>query len=339
MDGSAVPAPSNLEERGSNPLRPTRLARMIGQERTRALLKRVISSAMSRNVPLDHVLLVGGSGLGKTTLGNIIANEIGVLCYQVEAPISHDTLLALREVMRDKDVLMIDEIHQQAIMERRGKTSSTQPEVLYQVLEDRSILTDAGVLPYPAITVIGATTDEGMLPDPFINRFPLRPVLEPYSTYDLAQIAMHNAEALGVPMGWDAAYLFAGASRGVPRQINNYVRNGAMLASRIDEEIAHEVLAELNRVTLDGLTLDMQKILVFLATRAKRTNGDGEITYQASVNTLATAIGKARDTKAVQLRIEPYLIERGFLQVGHGGRKLTDEGLERAVELQAAGVA
>jgi hypothetical protein len=176
-----------------------------------------------------------------------LANELEVDCYQVEAPISHDTLLELREVMRDNDILFIDEIHQQAIMERRGRQSSTQPEVLYHVLEDRSLITDRGMLDFPAITVIGATTDEGMLPDPFINRFPLRPTLEPYTQDDLMRRSPGQRRGARRAMGPGTRRLFARASRGVPRQINNYVRNGAALGGRIDVPIAHEVVGELNR--------------------------------------------------------------------------------------------
>jgi Holliday junction DNA helicase RuvB len=327
---------ANQKQRTNNPLRPESLDTMIGQPRIKTLLRRVLDATLERDVTLDHVLLVGASGLGKSTLGNIIANELHVRCYQVEAPVSHDTLLELRTLMEDQDVLFIDEIHQQAVMDRRGRQSSTQPEVLYQVLEDRTIVTSEGLLPFPEITAIGATTDEGLLPDAFINRFPLRPVLEPYTKDDLTRIAKMNAEILDVGLTWEAARLFAGASRGVPRQINNYVRNGAMLGTMIDEDLAREVLHDLNRVTIDGLTLDMQNVLRFLHKRAKRTNGQGETTYQASVTTLATAIGKSRDVKAVQLRIEPYLIERGYLQVGHGGRSLTPAGLRRAQELGRA---
>jgi Holliday junction DNA helicase RuvB len=334
----AVPAPTN-NGRSANPLRPDRLDSMIGQDRTKALMRRVIDATLKRRQPLDHVLLVGPSGTGKSTLANVIANELGADCYQVEAPVSHETLLALREVMRDGDVLFIDEIHQQAIAERRGRSTSTQPEVLYHVLEDRTIVTGTGVLPFPAITVIGATTDEGMLPDAFVNRFPLRPVLERYEPMDLVRIAKANADVLGVGITPEAAVAFALASRAVPRQVNNYVRNGAMLGEAIDEALAREVVGDLNRTTEDGLTHDMARALVHVFTKGRRTNGKGVTTYQASVATIATAIGKSRDTKAVQLRVEPYLIEQGYLQVGHGGRSLTDAGIARASELVQAGVA
>lgn len=334
---SSAPAPvaATTSDRSRNPLRPTLLDEMIGQPKLRSMMRRVIDASKVTGQPLDHLLLVGASGTGKSTIANIVANELGVAVYQQQAPISHETLLALRTTMNDGDVLFIDEIHQQAIAERRGKSASTEPEVLFNVMEDRTIVTGSGVLPFPAITVIGATTDEGMLPDPFINRFPLRPVLEPYAEDDLTWMAYCNARALSCVIDHDAAVAFMRACRGTPRVVNNYVKNAASLAPTgyIDHTLALEVLFDLNGVTEDGLTADMQNILTFLVTRARRENKEGDVTYQASVSTLATAIGKSRDQKAVQLRIEPYLIERGFLQVGHGGRRLTDAGVMRALRL------
>jgi Holliday junction DNA helicase RuvB len=327
--------PVDAADRQRNPLRPMYLDEVIGQERAKRLMRRLIDSALRKAQPLDHVLLVGPSGVGKSTFANVIANEMGVRVFQVEAPISHDMLLELREQMLDGDVLFIDEVHQQALRERRGRTGSTQPEVLFNVMEDRTLVSGMGVLDFPAITVIGATTDEGALPDPFVNRFPLRPVLEHYSQADLEQIARLNGVALAVHVDYEACIMFAQACRGVPRQINNYVKAGASLVEpgqSIDAIVADEVLDELNRVTHDGLTIDMQRTLTFLLTRCKRVVHK-ETRYQASVNTIATAIGKSRDSKAVTLRVEPYLIERGFLQVGHGGRLLTDAGVLRAEEL------
>jgi Holliday junction resolvasome RuvABC ATP-dependent DNA helicase subunit len=113
------------------------------------------------------------------------------------------------------------------------------------------------------------------------------------------------------------------------------MRNAASLTTGVvKRELALEVVQDLNGMTLDGLTADMQNVLTFLYTRAQHVRqGDGRVTYQASVGTIATAIGKSRDQKAIQLRIEPFLIERGYLQVGHGGRSLTDEGIHRARQL------
>lgn len=332
---ASIPKPVSTKDRSKNPLRPTTFDEIIGQEKAVNMMDRVVDAAKRRKQPLDHVLLVGASGTGKSTFSHVIANELGVDCYEVEAPVSHDTLLALREVMQDGDILRIEEIHQQAIMERRGRDSSTQPEVLYAVMEDRTLTSGTGVLDYPEITIIGTTTDEGMLPDPFLNRFPLRPRLEPYSVEDIAVMAVWNVEQLGLRITPEAAEMFATAARCVPRQVNNYVRNAASLIEGdvIDEDTAAEVLYDLNGVTKDGLTPDMQGMLTFLYTRARRENADGEVKYQASVNTIATAIGKSRDSKAIALRVEPFLIEEGYIQVGHGGRTLTDAGVARAQQL------
>lgn len=331
-------APQSAQtDRTANPLRPYSFDTMIGQARAVRLLRRLVAASKSNGRPLDHMLLVGPSGLGKSTVANVVANEMGVEVYQVEAPVSHDMLLELRTRMATGDVLFIDEVHQQALRERRGRTGSTQPEVLFNVMEDRRLVSGMGVLDFPAITVIGATTDEGALPDPFVNRFPLRPVLEPYSEDDLTTIARLNGVALGVAVETDACRMFACASRGVPRQINNYVRNAATLVEAgeaVTPELAEEVLSDLNRVTGDGLTLDMQRMLTFLYTRCRRPIRD-EVRYQASVNTIATAIGKSRDTKVVALRVEPYLIEQGYVQVAHGGRMLTPRGVSRARQLLA----
>lgn len=327
--------PTSTDERSVNPLRPSTFDEVIGQERAITMMRRVVESAKTRGEPLDHVLLVGPSGTGKSTFSHVIASELGVDCYEAEAPVSRDTLLELRTTMKDGDVLRIEEIHQQAIMERRGRSTATEPEVLYNVLEDRTIVSENGILPFPKITVIGTTTDEGMLPDPFLNRFPLRPRLERYATAELGVMCVWNASKLGLQIEVDAAVLFAEASRGTPRQINNYVKNAASLTTGkvITEAIAQEVLFDLNGVTADGLTPDMQAMLRFLYERSGRTTSDGEVVFQASVNTIATAIGKSRDSKAIALRVEPYLIEEGLVQVGHGGRRLTDRGIERAQEL------
>lgn len=326
---------ASTEQRSKNPLRPDTFAEVVGQEAAKKQLQRIVEVAKQReDRVIDHMLFVGASGTGKSTFSHVIANEIGVDVYEIEAPVSHDTLMELRTIMQWGDILRIEEIHQQAIMERRGRESSTQPEVLFSIMEDRVIQTATGVLPFPDITVIGTTTDEGMLPDPFINRFPIRPYLAPYTDADMKQIAVMNAEMLKVEMVDAAAEIFARASRGVPRQMNNYMKNADSLvpSGRISKELALEVL-DLNGVTRDGLTRDMQEMLIFLYTRARHQRGDGEVKYQASVNTIATAIGKSRDTKAVSLRVEPFLIQKGYVQVGHGGRSLTADGVDKAQQL------
>lgn len=335
-DTTAAPTPVGHAERTRNPLRPATLDEMIGQASLRAMLRRIVDSCFASQRVMAHTLIVGASGTGKSTIANIIGNELGVNVFQVEAPVSHDTLLELRTAMSDGDILFIDEVHQQAIAERRGKSSGTQPEVLFNVMEDRTLVSGTGVLPFPEITVIAATTDEGALPDAFINRFPLRPVIEPYTPEDLVAMAYANAVAFGLQATPDAALIFAGACRGVPRVLNNYMRNAADLTPSqvVNGVLAQEVIHDLNHTTPDGLTVDMQNALRFVyRTGRQESKATGEVTYKASVASIATGIGKSRDQKAVQLRVEPYLIERGYLQVGHGGRRLTDAGIRRAQEL------
>jgi holliday junction DNA helicase RuvB len=329
-----APSPVSGAERTANPLRPASWREIVGQERAVGMMQRFVAAAQRRARPLDHILLIGPSGTGKSTFSHVIANELGVDVYPVEAPVSHDTLLLLREVMKDGDLLRIEEIHQQGAGDRRGRSTAMQPEVLYEVMEDRTITSGTGVLPFPAITIVGTTTDEGMLPDAFINRFPIRPRLERYGADDIAVMAVWNAERLGAQITTSGAVRLANAARGVPREVNNFILNATSLVgpdNTISTAVANEVL-EMNGVTADGLTADMQGMLCFLYTRAGRKVKD-EMRYQASVSTIATAIGKSRDSKAVVLRVEPWLIERGFVQVGHGGRTLTDEGVQRAREL------
>lgn len=325
--------PTKGRDRTRNPMRPRTLNEVIGQETAKDLMRTAIAAAERTGRPLDHTLLVAQSGTGKSTFSHVIAEELGVDVYEVEAPVSYDTLDQLRETMNDGDILKIEEIHQQGIMERRGRNGGTQPEVLYSIMEDRTMATPTGILPYPAITLIGTTTDEGLLPDAFINRFALRPRLQPYTEDQMIFMAARNAKALGHTIRRNAARALARASRRVPREMNNLVRNAAMYdVEPIDLATVLHVL-ETNGIAQDGLTADMQAMLTFLLLRARRTSQKGEVRYQASVNTIATAIGKSRDSKAIALRVEPYLIELGYVQVTHGGRQLTDAGVARAEEL------
>lgn len=327
--------PVHVDERSKNPLRPSTFNEIVGQERAKAMMRRLVDAAKLSGSALDHLLMTGPAGTGKTTFATVIAHELGVGCYQLAAPVSLDTLLMLRRTMQDREILFIDEIHMQAVMERRGKEAATQPEVFLQLLEDKLLATATGMVEFPDITVIGATTDPGRLPEPFLDRFPLRPRLQSYSADDLRIIALHNSMALGVDLTAEAATLFAGGARGVPRLVNNYMRNATALVGtgRIDTEIAREVLHDLNDTSEDGLNRYMQDALAFLYERGRREKGDGTVSYQASAATIATAIGLGRDTKAVTLHVEPWLLQRGLLQIGSGGRILTDAGIERAREL------
>lgn len=328
--------PLTFDARSGNELRPATFDQMVGQERLRALMRRIVDNCRLNRRPLDHLMLTGQSGTGKTTLAQVTAHETGARVFQVKAPVSMDILAALARTCKDGDVVIVDEIHQQVVGDRRGVTQAADPEDFYHALEDRRLPTESGMIDFPAVTFIGCTTDEGLLPEAFLNRFPLRLTLDPYTPQDMTRLAMANAKALGVQIEPVAAARFGLASRRNPRQLNTYVRNAKALGHYyISFDAAHEVIVDLNGCTLDGLTQDMQRMLRFLLASPKR-RADGTVQYQASVNTIATALGHSRDTKAVSLYVEPYLISEGYVGVQHGGRTLTEAGIIRAEELSHA---
>lgn len=325
--------PLAFDARSANELRPATFEQMIGQERLKALMRRIVNVAQQTGRPLEHMLLSGQSGTGKTTLAQVVAHESGRRVFQIKAPVGFDVLDALREACRDGDVVIIDEIHQQVQGDRRGITQACDPEDFYHVMEDRRLPTPGGMVAFPAVTFVGCTTDSGLLPEAFIGRFPLRPTLDPYTDLEMAKLARANAQQLGIGITNEAAVIFGCASRQNPRQLNDYVKNARSLAvGDIGSALATEVVVDLNGCTHDGLTPDMQRMLRFLLS-SRRASKDGTVVYQASINTIATALGKSRDTKVVALYVEPWLISRGFVQVCHGGRQLTDAGIARAKDL------
>lgn len=334
------PKPIDSADRSQNKLRPRMFSDIVGQEGAKEMMQRVVQACLARREPLDHTLLIGPAGTGKTTFANVISNELGHDCYQVAAPVSFETLLDLREVMKEGDVLFVDEIHMQAVQERRGKEAMSSPEVFLTLLEDSVIAAPSGMLGFPRATIIGATTDPGRLPDPFLDRFPLQPRLQLYSQRELSVIAETNAAALELTLMPGVAESLAGASRGTPRIVNNYMKNAASLVGPdryVPPLIADQVLRKLNDVTHDGLTHEMQAALKFLLRRCQSKDAKGNVRYRASVSHIATGIGLSRDTKAVQFRVEPYLIEQGYLAVGSRGRELTTAGIRRAAQLLEEG--
>lgn len=322
--------PMDFTARSGDPLRPSTLAEMVGQDRLKVLLGRIVTIAKVTKRPLDHMLLVGSAGTGKTTLGQVIAHEMGSDVYMLKAPVAFDVFEALAKRAKDGDVVVIDEIHLQVSGDRRGITQAADPETFYHVLEDRRLLTTTGAIPFPACTFIGATTDAGLLPEPFLARFPLQPQLDEYTVPQMVELASRSARQLGLTMQLDAAEVFANASRSIPRQINTYVKNAQSLAATsVDRALAVEIVVELNSTTLDGLTRDQQNMLRYLL-RARHEGASGRITYKAGLSSIATGIGKSRDSKSVALYVEPYLMKLGLIVVSSGGRELTPAGVARA---------
>jgi holliday junction DNA helicase RuvB len=313
-----------------NELRPAYLSEVVGQVKLKALLARLIENVRTTGRTLDHMLMLGPSGCGKTTVATVLAHELGRPCYVLKAPVSMETLEGLAKVAHEGDIIFVDELHQQMEPNRRGTSQSADPENFYACLEDNHLTTSHGVIPFPRVCWIGATTDAGQLLEPFLMRFPLQPHLAPYSTEEMATLATANAKSLNLTIDPEAAQMFARASRGVPRITNRYIRNSRSLAAtHIDPALAREVIVDLNATTLDALDSDMQNMLRFLL-KSRREDKAGNVAYQASVGSIATALGKSRDVKSIYLYTEPYLIRRGFVAIGHGGRYLSAAGIARA---------
>jgi Holliday junction DNA helicase RuvB len=326
--------PTNLDA-SDNPLRPASLDAMVGQAKLKPLLRRLIDNALSSGQPLDHLLLVGASGTGKTTTALVIARELGRRVFVLKAPVDMDTLSALCDAAQDGDVCFVDEIHMQVSGDRRGLTQACDPESFYLLLEDGILAEPRGPRPFPKVTWIGATTDVGLLPEPLTNRFPLQPRLAPYTEYDMAVLASANAKALGLICGAVECHMFAAACRLNPRQLNSYMRSAKALTAdgKIGVGDVEEVIVDLAGCTLDGLTPSQQTVLTYLFRNCRRPYRDGTVLYSASVDTLASACGHGRDTKAIALLVEPWLLQQGYLEVRHTGRTLTERGIQRAKEL------
>ena len=303
-------------------LRPRRFAEFVGQAAAKEQLEIFVQAAKNRGETLDHVLVAGPPGLGKTTLAGIIANELGVAMHTTSGPALDRKVdvAGLLTNLQERDVLFVDEIH---------RLSAAVEEVLYPAMEDFEIDIIIGEGPaarnirmqVPPFTLIGATTRTGLLTTPLRDRFGVWQRLEYYDEDELASIVRRSAGILGVPIDETSAVAIAGRSRGTPRVANRLLRRVRDFAEvrhegRISEEICLAAL-ELFQVDSEGLDKLDRDIL-----RAIVEKFDGG---PVGLETLAVALGEEADT--VQDVYEPYLIMRGFLQRTPRGRVVTKAGL------------
>ncbi len=320
-DASRVVSPvatSPNEESIERALRPRALQEYVGQQRVRDQLEIFISAARQRQEPLDHVLLFGPPGLGKTTLAHIVAHEMGVNLRQTSGPVLERAgdLAALLTNLERNDVLFIDEIH---------RLSPVVEEILYPALEDFQIDILIGEGPaarsvkldLQPFTLVGATTRAGMLTNPLRDRFGIVSRLEFYDAADLSKIVTRSAGLLQAPITPDGADEVARRSRGTPRIANRLlrrVRDYAQVKANgmIDAAVANAALSMLE-VDPQGLDLMDRKLLEAIVHKF-----DGG---PVGVESLAAAIGEERDT--IEDVIEPYLIQHGFLQRTPRGRVAT----------------
>jgi Holliday junction DNA helicase RuvB len=314
---SASPTSPN-EEAIERALRPKLLDEYVGQAKVREQLEIFIGAAKKRSEALDHVLLFGPPGLGKTTLSHIIAHELGVNLRQTSGPVLEKPkdLAALLTNLEKNDVLFIDEIH---------RLSPVVEEILYPALEDYKIDIMIGEGPaarsikldLQPFTLVGATTRAGMLTNPLRDRFGIVARLEFYTSEELARIVKRSAGLLNVPLVEEGGYEIARRSRGTPRIANRLLRRVRDYAEvkgngTIDLDIANRALAMLD-VDPQGFDLMDRKLLEAVIHRF-----DGG---PVGLDNIAASIGEERET--IEDVIEPYLIQQGYLQRTPRGRIAT----------------
>ena len=307
------------EQKSEYNLRPQYLSEYIGQKKVKDNLHIFIEAAKKRNEPLDHLLLYGPPGLGKTTLSTIVANEMGVNIKITSGPAIEKPgeLAAILNNLSDNDILFIDEIH---------RLSTQVEEVLYPAMEDYAIdvviRKGAGArsirLDLPRFTLIGATTRVGMLSAPLRDRFGMVDKLEFYTHDDLREIVMRSAEVLGVDIDEEGALEIARRSRGTPRLANRLLKRCRDYAEVChDGHIDHDVAkAALDKLQVDSMGLDVNDRNILMTMIEKFAGGP------VGLDTLAAAVGE--DPGTIEDVYEPYFIMNGFINRTPRGRVVTD---------------
>jgi len=327
---AAVLAPDEEELDGS--LRPRHLDEFVGQERVKEQLAIALEAAKARGEALDHVLLAGPPGLGKTSLAFIVREELGVGIRTVAGPALErkGDMAAILTSLEERDVLFIDEIH---------RINRAVEEILYPALEDfrLDIIVGQGpaartlTLDLPPFTLVGATTRTGLLTTPLRDRFGMTYRLDYYGVEDLATIVRRSARILGVEIEEDAGAEIARRARGTPRVANRILRRIRDVAEvRHDGAVTVAVAREaLELLDVDGDGLERMDREILAAIAGKFDGGP------VGLSTLAVALGEEPDT--IEDVYEPYLLQLGLIQRTPRGRIVTERGRERAGRVARGG--
>jgi len=321
--GEGYPEPTNVEMVGD-------WGDFIGQDALKRTLMVYMTKAQELDEALPHVLLATGQpGVGKSTVAKLIAKSMGRQLYEVVPPFTVETLAGILDEMWPKSFLFIDEIHRLAM----GRSRSA--EMLLKVLEEGKLpLPDGTMLSLPPITVIGATTEPDLLPEPVLDRFKIKPAFTPYSIGELGQIAMHTAYKQGYDVGErltsDLAISMACACRGTPRILGEMVMGADALFHVYGRPPTDAELFDFLQLEPDGLTRQHVAYLVTLYRHFGKRNPMGRVEYIAGEGAMQ---GLLRETKPGVNRLERYLQECGMLERTPKGRRLTDMGVLRVKTL------
>lgn len=322
-DDRMVEGAFKTHDQFENTLRPKTLDEYIGQMNIKANLDIAIQAAKKREEPVEHTLLYGPPGLGKTTLAGIIAHEMGAHCKITSGPAleKQGDIVAILTNLQDGDVLFIDEIH---------RTKAVIEEILYSAMEDFCVDIIIGKGPsarsmrinLPRFTLIGATTKVSMISNPLHDRFGNVYKLNFYSEEEIAEIVRRSANILGCDIDFKASLKLASASRQTPRIANRLLRRVRDYAEIKDKKTIDldSTIATLDMLGIDHLGLDQNDRLI-LETIAQKFRGG-----PVGLNTLSAATSEEEGT--IEDMYEPYLLQLGFLERTPKGRKVTDRALE-----------